>query len=198
MKTKYVVLNGPPDSGKDFIAELLEKRWGMHHARFKSKLYKLAIRMSGVLHGTAMRYFTDRTLKEKTENSPFQVLGASVSPRQYLQFVSEEVIKPLYGKHYFGQALIDETYALYPNVVVSDGGFEEEVLMLPGDETLIIRLHAEGCSFEDDTRDYLTDEFCSSNGFMVCDFTNEKNGEQDLLRTLETSTPLLHFLGILV
>ena len=78
-----------------------------------------------------------------------------VSPRQWLINVSENVVKPLAGKNYFGKALADSITS--DLVVVSDSGFMEEVMPLVerGHDVYVLRIVRDGFTFEGDSRRYL-------------------------------------------
>ena len=86
-----------------------------------------------------------------------------MSPRQALIHVSENVIKPIEGKDYFGRQAKKSVLASELLVFVfSDGGFIDEIQALKSDKTkvTVIRLHREGFTFEGDSRSYVdgTDE----------------------------------------
>lgn len=75
--------------------------------------------------------------------------------------MSENVIKPSFGKDAFGKAFVNSL----PEegiVFVSDSGFPEELQPVidhvGSDNVLVVRIQREGCSFEGDSRDYLTPE----------------------------------------
>lgn len=158
-----IVLNGPPGSGKDTIAEFLAKLYGYSHIAFKDELYKEASRVSGLPYSFVKFLATDRKLKD-LPNSNFTVSGRNVSPREFLIHVSENIIKPLKGKDYFGIKTAEKADN-FSNVVISDGGFEEEFYPLADLASnsnrglLVVHLFKEGCTFEGDSRKYLTREF---------------------------------------
>ena len=79
-------------------------------------------------------------------------------------WVSEEVIKPLFGYNYFGKYLAEEIGVSDScGVVISDSGFAQELMpILDRDyytfndiEVHVVQLTKDGCTFEGDSRTYL-------------------------------------------
>ncbi len=149
-----VVLNGPPSSGKDTIAEYLTEHHGYAEARFKTKLVQIALMISQISGFDWCTRYDDRELKE----TPWDRLGG-LSQREYLIKISEDWVKPLHGESYFGDVLAQRIKYNYEgmDVILSDSGFVEEIkpVLALGISTLIVRLYREGCSFDGDSRDYL-------------------------------------------
>lgn len=168
IKTVAVILNGPPESGKDTIAQLwVEQRFhlklaGAYRAfvknQFKDALYKHTARHFGV----DLDAFTKAASCRETKDSHnFAGLGER-TPREALIYVSEKLYKPRYGKEYFGHCeasrFEEQAHRAADNalmVVYPDGGFEEEVKVHPADAVIVVRLHREGKDFSKDSRDYI-------------------------------------------
>lgn len=167
MPIEVVILNGPPGSGKDTIADwLLEEGLVQKHVRFKDALYDItgAIYRTGSEYVQSFAYDQVEKMKPRDEFNGF-------SQREALIYVSEEVIKPKFGKNYFGNAVaktvkLDAAFARIedPNnlnntlrYVTSDGGFKEELepLLAAGFKVRLIRLHRDGCDYSKDSRKYL-------------------------------------------
>lgn len=153
---RVIILNGPPNIGKDTLGNNVQQLIGWPRMEFKEALYSETASYYGVDLVTFAMLASGRTTKEV----PMPTLGG-LSPRQAMIHVSEEVIKPKFGKQFFGakayeliQTLEDST----DTVVFSDGGFVEEAeyLVGMGYEVHIIQLHAEGRDFGNDSRDYIT------------------------------------------
>lgn len=156
MNTVVVLLNGPPLCGKDSGADHLVEHYypcGAEKKEFKKKLYDLVMMIYSIPRDKFWRIYNDRALKE-TPLPEFD--GLSI--RQAMIKVSEEVIKPVYGKRYFGIAAARELREGFINVF-SDSGFIEEVEPLAekvGKENiLLIRVYRNGCEFKGDSRNYL-------------------------------------------
>lgn len=149
-----VVLNGPPNSGKDTIADLLVAGHGFTKHQMKDKLYAETASHFGVELATLRVLANNRSVKEK----PLAILEGK-SPREALIHVSQNIIKPQYGKNYFGVCAAEA--CLNNNnqkVVFSDGGFSEEIapLLSTFKKVLIIHLYKENTSFTGDSRGYVT------------------------------------------
>jgi len=154
---KIVILNCPPRGGKDTIAEGIIKRspdFGM--ASFKGKLIEIALMVSGIpLEEWEHRY------NSENKELPWSKLGG-LSQRNYLIKISEDWVKPVHGKRYFGDRVLEYIQRNSKNnFIIPDGGFEEEVLPLKEGLTpnslLILQWGREGCTFEYDSRDFITD-----------------------------------------
>lgn len=156
MTKKVIILNGPPQSGKDDAAKHLAAQFpDTHHREFKAQLFKLTMLIWGVTQETWDYLYTRDRKEIKTH-----LLGG-MSPREALIHTSEVVIKPNYGKRYFG---VFAAKSLNDGVTVfSDGGFQEEVTPLIEEvgagSIMIVRLYRPGFTFEGDSRTYLPDGY---------------------------------------
>lgn len=148
-----VILNAPPVSGKDTIANILAKLHGFRKVEFKQRIYDIAKAILGDSFSQLQKDLANRESKE----APQDYLG-SLSPRQFLIKVSEDWIKPVFGDDYFGVAAAEAAAKnLQHHVVFSDGGFPDEVLPLRELDVpvVVIRLYREGYGFGSDSRSYL-------------------------------------------
>ena len=156
MKRDIIILNGPPGCGKDTIAAYLTgHRYPAVKASFNQTMCDIAFSLLGVCrYDEFMDLYNDREQKEK----PQVILGGK-SPRQFMIWISEDVMKPVFGDHYFGRRMVEEIHEMYRDlaVVISDGGFPEEIkpLVKAGHEVHICRLHRDGFTFAGDSRDYI-------------------------------------------
>ena len=153
---RVIILNGPPNIGKDTLGNNVQQLIGWPRMEFKEALYRETASYYGVDLVTFAMLASGRTTKEV----PMPTLGG-LSPRQAMIHVSEEVIKPKFGKQFFGAKayeLIQTLDGSTDTVVFSDGGFVEEAeyLVGMGFEVHIIQLHAEGRDFGNDSRNYVT------------------------------------------
>lgn len=154
-----IILNGPPDSGKDSLARLFMTAVDCVHLEVKDKLFQVALVVSGISHEEWFTRYNNRKLKEL----PWDRLGG-LSQRQFLIKISEEWIKPIFGQDYFGrQAAVaaSKFIGFNQSVIFTDGGFPDELNtmleVLGEDNVLLVRLHREGRDFSNDSRNYLPD-----------------------------------------
>lgn len=176
---KVVVFNSPPRSGKNIAADhmcntinTLGSNLIAYHKAFKDELFKICANTLGV---SVEEYQTDydrqtpdkvwwmKDLVSISTSASMKVQGEKklYSQREFLIHMSENVIKPSFGKDAFGKAFVNSL----PEegiVFVSDSGFPEELQPVidhvGAENVLVIRIQREGCSFEGDSRDYLTPE----------------------------------------
>ena len=151
---KVIILNAPPRSGKDTIAKLLAVQFGAEPAMFKASMFKIVQAMIGDRNFVRFMevYETDA---KGTERLDF--LGGKTC-REMMIWVSEDVVKPVFGKRHFGnlsaESLENRPESLY---VFSDGGFPDEIesLLDAGHQVNIFRLYRTGFDFSKDSRDYI-------------------------------------------
>lgn len=154
------IFNGPPGSGKDEACYFLKVNHAYKHLQFKDQLFIDTAEHFGVSLNWFMSDYNNRTLKE----TPRPELDG-MSKRQALIHVSENIIKPKYGKEYFGAKTAEK---IDPSIdyCFSDGGFVEEIHPLINrigrDKICIVQLYRTGCSFSSDSRNYI-------NGILIED-----------------------------
>lgn len=174
MLGKLILFNGPRRVGKDTVFA--------HHC--EEILDAQAVKMAWSLKRAANAFLgfpdMDEFAFEKIKLEPIKDLGG-MSYVQFLIWLSEECIKPKFGKDFFGRRLaeailrrfnsdvqtvlsfcpdadLEDTYAnqLY---VCSDSGFRDEALPLVklfgAENVLLVKLHREGCAFTGDSRGYI-------------------------------------------
>lgn len=167
---KFILLNGPPRSGKDTAAKaLLSIRDKFIHEKFSAPLKEA---FAGMMNVSIDDFMVEYYEECKDEIIPF--LG--VSFRQWQIDFSEKFMKPLYGIDVFGRLLINRIDSYSPNTyVISDCGFQIEVdhviKNFPEKDVLLVRLHRQGCTYDGDSRGYVK-------GPNVIDIYN--NDAQDL------------------
>lgn len=150
-----IIFNGPPGTGKD-EACLFFQKLGYMHLSFKEELFKETFKFFGVSKDWFMKDYDNRAIKERPEDD-LQIGGKKLSRRDAMIYVSEQYIKPKYGKDYFGKQL--SKYITSDGLFcISDGGFQEElspIINKFGAESItIIQLTREGCDFSSDSRRY--------------------------------------------
>jgi hypothetical protein len=151
---KIIVMNGCPNSGKDTAADYVAEKYQAQHLRFKDGLYKVAAMVAGV-DVESMKYVATQRDTKEVPDPYFCVNGEFVSPRQWLIHCSENIVKPLLGKDFFGKQLAQSITS--DLVVCSDGGFESEIVPLieAGHDVYVLRIERDGYTFEGDSRSYL-------------------------------------------
>ena len=154
---KILVLNGPPNVGKDTLADNLIdmdiEDWCKFS--FKTQLYEETAEYFKIDLQKFIFWASDRYIKE----TPVEELKG-FTPRQAMIHVSENIMKPRYGKDHYGKALLANIQSLehVNNIVIPDGGFEEEVKVLMDaypDKVWIIQMTSPDCNFKNDSRDYI-------------------------------------------
>lgn len=173
-KTKVLILNGPPSSGKDSLAERMALGFGAKHRSFKSRLFTLTRYFYGVSQAQWDKWYTTEGKGVPRAELDFQ------SCREALIFVSEVVTKPNFGNAYFGNAALKTMPDDGSVYVFSDGGFPSEIRpFLDVDfEVVVVRLHREGHTFAKDSRRYLTTaQFAGERSIIFTDehFANYEN-----------------------
>ena len=201
-----VIMNAPPGAGKDtlagdddwcqrvgdmLLADYQIDKGGpfscdVEHVSFKSGMFDIlpsVLRVGLDPEGVSEFYdrYDDRALKEQ----PWDKLGG-LSPRQFMIFLSENFMKVVFGKDVFGKfsARLASScnWGLGGAVCVfSDGGFAEEVnevvKAVGAENVYVLQWEAEGCSFDNDSRRYLSsDEIIDGVRFvkLAC---NPKDGD---------------------
>lgn len=153
LPTVSIIFNGPPSTGKTDLCDALLRHFGdgiVRHQQFKHQLFYAVCEHYGISYSELMLNYT-----EEKKNIPLEVLE-NQSPRQAMIFVSENIIKPRYGRDYFGQQAAKSIEEGRINVF-SDGGFVEEMKPVydASDHFLIVQLYRDGCTFEGDSRSYI-------------------------------------------
>lgn len=158
LSNTIVLLNAPKGAGKDTIGIELQNLYGCQLRAFKTKLYEIAYPFTkGLSYVEFLHYCTDRELKEKRSNHFW-----SKSPRDFLIFISERIVKPHFGKNFFGLSATESISAedFNKGVVFTDSGFEEEALPLVKDfggrNVFIVQFTGQGVKdFGNDSRGFI-------------------------------------------
>lgn len=154
---KIIILNCPAGSGKDTIGRCFKSMYGCELRAFKTALYEATYPYTTCKnYAEFIKYCTDRDLKE-IPNHKFD----NISPRQMLIRVSENIIKPKYGKAYFGLKSAEDISPedFEKGVVFTDGGFKEEVVPLIEKfgkrNVIVVQFCGQGKNdFEGDSREF--------------------------------------------
>lgn len=152
---KIILFNGPPGTGKDDGASYLEKKYGKFKiAMFKDVLFKKTVDHFQVDYDWFLNEYDNREVKERPEK-----FLNGLSRRQALIYVSEELIKPKFGKDFFGEKLAEEIENNNYRYLISDLGFVEEIYPLinkfGSDNICIVQIHRNNFSFKGDSRKFV-------------------------------------------
>lgn len=191
-----IVLNAPMKSGKDYLTDLLVGIMDQNgipaaHREVKEMLFSVAIKAAGITPQLWAAIY-DRHYKE--EPSPYLMIdGKHVSPREWMIHCSEDLIKPMFGKHAFGDAAVNALRKDYPEgegvIIYSDGGFIEEVERLSeyaystGGDFMLVRVHREGYGWGIDSRSYLNLALNSVRGYEM-DIDNKEGRALECAETI--------------
>lgn len=162
MSRYFVLLNGPPRSGKDMLTAHLAPYIKFRHMKFAAPIKRAVAGLLDIgvseIEGikdkeTAMLRYAD-SMRDGTV-------------RQLLILMSETLLKPYYGDDFFGRVFWQQAKNGADDLVIaSDCGFEPEVRRLTNNagqpNCLLLRIHREGTTFTGDSRSYLPDGLCET------------------------------------
>lgn len=165
---KVIILNAPAGAGKDTIGYHFSYKTGCEIVSFKAPMFNIALSILGASdYQKFLAAYNDRSQKEK----PHDFLGGK-SCREFMIWISESVMKPVFGSQVFGKRFAEELKDYV--YVCTDGGFVDEVypLIEAGHEVIVCRLHRTGYTFDGDSRNYvhLPMEWHGVNGYRELDF----------------------------
>lgn len=181
LKGKILLLNSPPDSGKDLAATCIKELTGAKHCEFKSTLFSVAKGVTGLSHEEFFTIYNDRDKKEQPQPEFF-----GLSPREMMIWISEDVCKPKFGNLFFGKAAANQV-DIEKGSVFSDSGFPDEVFPIAdkyGAENIyVVRFNRHGSGFGNDSRDYLQLEDCPE-GVNFIDLKNDGDTIESFVRQI--------------
>lgn len=184
---RIIILNGPPESGKDLLAGYLTEKYPfVKHLKFAAPLKEATHRFYNTTekHAQAFEHCKDLPNQE--------FLG--LTPRQAYINISEHYIKRFHGDEYFGLMMILQLkkYPYDPNnvFVISDGGFESEVLPITKNFNpnllWVVPLERDGKTFNTDSRNYLNkDKFVKLGVTFLPPLVNPDTSKEDYLKRAE-------------
>jgi len=159
---KIVFLNGPKGSGKDETVKLLEIATkddlitkNIVHLKFAQPLFN-TLREMFCLDPNEWDHMYNNHKEEQTD------VLYGMSPREAMIWLSEKVIKPNFGKNYFGNVAVNKINSFpYPQekvFIFSDSGFFEEAKTITDAFTpeicYYVKLMRHGKTFDGDSRSY--------------------------------------------
>lgn len=148
-----VFINGPPSSGKTTAARFLSSRL-KNCAEFESSMC-----LRGALRWMLAIPYGSDPFSPQNKDLPMQELNG-LTPRQAMIKLAQDYMKPLFGDDVFGHVVVRHMAgAIWSNAIVSGLGFDLEALVIvkafKGYQIECLKLYKEGCSFDNDSRDYL-------------------------------------------
>ena len=196
---RIILVNGPPQSGKDTVGAMLQKRLP------KAMLHKFAGPLKGATAylyrelacGAGMPNYTHEFHEVfedgKRKNEPHPGMFG-ITPRQALIAVSEQLLKKIHGEAFFGElaaGYIERTFerGVAETFVITDSGFVEEAVVLVdrfgAANVTVIEISRNGASFEGDSRSYIGEALHDCRpGITICQMCNN-GGLDDLRRVVE-------------
>lgn len=154
-----LILNGPPNSGKDTIAEYLVKHHGFKQLEMKSALRKLAIQLASLQLGelSTVKCKQVEFNKELKDTEKVPAFG-NRTWREFLIWISETVCKPIFGHNVFARAAAQEVLQSENEFIVfSDGGFAVERDYLATIANVYVLHVRDGSDWGTDSRGWLPD-----------------------------------------
>lgn len=146
----FIILNGPPSSGKTTISRLLTPMLNNEKARTITDSFAAPMK-----HFVAVA-LGERYADMKKDKARPELHGYSV--RDFLISLSEDYMKIRYGRDVLSRLLNYRVLRHTPPpdfVICDDGGFIEEAEALS--RYYLIRVERDGCTFRNDSRSFLPD-----------------------------------------
>jgi hypothetical protein len=171
---KVVLFNAAPRCGKDIAANWCSKVFGGQHKEFKETLFNIALSIAPMTESRWWEIYLNEDPNLPTKDTLLEELG-ELSQRQFLIRISENWVKPVFGKSYFGIKAAEGI--TQGNYFFSDSGFKEEAIPLidkVGEENiLLVKIYRPGHTFSGDSRNYLPEKLFKYNAWIENDGTLE-------------------------
>ena len=156
---RVLLLNSPKGTGKDYLAERLCLALGARYHEFKAPMFDIAVAMTGLSRDEFFEIYNDRSKKELPQPEFF-----GMSPRGFMIWLSEDVMKPKFGDDHFGRVAA-QGVDYNVGAVFSDSGFHKELVPLVdrigAENVYVCRFTRDGAEFDStDSRGYLDPELC--------------------------------------
>lgn len=174
-RKRVVFLNGPPGCGKDAVASHLVPYLSFHSMKFAAPLKRMVAGLLDLDLFTIEKYKNDEfsllcretEIENGTFGSRLFSYGEKDTIRRLHIRISEEFLKPIYGDTFLGRLAARELLrSSYTLAVFTDSGFDREadpiIRKVARENTILIRLHRDGCTFKGDSRSYLPDNLAGA------------------------------------
>lgn len=183
--TFVVLLNAPPGAGKDWMADILCKDYGFQKLKMTTPMDRALQTLLGM---TDAEYHFYREVWKDEPDARFN--GRTF--RQVLIDFSENFCKPNFGEDFFGGRGAMHVLKNPGHYVVSDSGFQTEVDTFIRDvgpeKCLLVRLEAEGCTFDGDSRGPVTGVACNEEYLFNL---KDRKSEEDFLKIVQNGQKLV-------
>jgi hypothetical protein len=156
-KLRVVAFNGPPRTGKDTLANLLKLHLMSNYETAGIRV-QLSLPMREAAFAMAGLGEYDEETYEKLKDEVLPITGATL--RQLMIDLSEEHVKPKYGKQFWVKSAMARIPEGVEVAIVSDLGFWEELDFLQktygARNVVVVNTHREGKGWGSDSRKPLT------------------------------------------
>ncbi len=174
-----VGFNGPPESGKDTMADMLADHMDAQGVSASIRMESLSMPLRKVAYAMVdWKGATDGPDYARFKETHFGLLG--VTGRQIMIDVSERFLKPTYGIEVMAKLLLERNEGFHGVLLVRDCGFQIEIDPIAkavGAKNLYLaQVHRKGKDFSNDSREWV---YNPDGGFMRVD----NNGSLEALRT---------------
>jgi hypothetical protein len=167
----YVIgMNGPPRSGKDTLAHGLAAIIEDKH-EIQSQLLALSQPMRDTVYAMLGLQYSQTHYEQNKDSSQPGLHGATI--REAMIAVSEEHVKPRYGREFWNHALWNRIWPDCKVLIITDYGFQFEPEWFEGlvgaENHLTIQIHRTARTYAGDSRSYVTSEnmlLVTNNGIL--------------------------------
>lgn len=157
---KIICLNGAPGTGKDTTGSILKKKY--HRSKILKISEPLDVVAMNLLDATKGEY---KVLREEHKNRILEEFGMTISLRQLLINISEDLVKPSMGKVWLAWQLHDKIQSLrqmFGVFIITSVGFQYEFdelkTLFDGiAQVRLINLQREGHTYDGDSREDVSD-----------------------------------------
>lgn len=151
---KVIFVNGPPRCGKDSLCDAL-----MEHGVAKTRM---SAPLKRTVHESIGHGWVNSQYYDKVKDTPHEDFFGK-TPREVYIHMAEKHFKPLYGQDIYGKLWLRRWWKIHENndaiFSICDVGFPEEIAPIikavGGENCAIIQIRRKGCSFANDSRDYV-------------------------------------------